>query len=322
MKSKNTKNSGIKTYPLQSRPSKVSIADFGRPWEKEKSFRDFMMSMPDILAGKDFKEFINILISSRRKKKPVVFAFGAHVIKTGLSPVLIDLVKSGWIQGLAMNGAGIIHDFEIAYSGKTSEDVSIQLKDGCFGMARETGEIINQTLNKGRENRKGLGESIARMIHESGFKFKNHSLMAAAYGAGIPVTVHVAVGTDITHLHPSARGDVLGELAMRDFFKFCGMVEKLEGGGVFINAGSAVILPEVFLKAVAYIRNRGCSLQDFSTAVFDFIRHYRPAENVVKRPVAGGPGRGFYFIGHHEIMLPLLAAALKSWDDPFQSSPG
>ncbi len=313
-KTNNIKDSGINTYSLESRSSKVDIKNFAAPLEKEQSFQDFWRSIPNILAGKQLKDFIAELKSARLKKKPVLFAFGAHVIKVGLSSIIIDLIKSGWIQGLAMNGAGIIHDFEIAYSGKTSEDVSAQLLDGRFGMARETGEILNQTMNKGWANRKGLGESIAGLIYESNFPFKKFSLMAAAYEEGIPVTVHVAIGTDIIHFHPDARGDVLGGLSLRDFFKFSGMVKELDGGGVFINAGSAVILPEVFLKAVTYIRNRGNSLNDFSTAVFDFIHHYRPAENVAKRPVSGGSGKGYYFIGHHEFLLPLVAAALKSLD--------
>lgn len=314
MSPKQEEESSIRTYSLESRPSKVDIKKFAVPWKRDQSFQDFWRSLPEILAGEQLKSFIHGLQTARQKEKPILFAFGAHVIKVGLNPVIIDLIKSGWIQGLAMNGAGIIHDFEIAYSGKTSEDVSVQLQDGRFGMARETGEILNQALNKGWEKKKGLGESIAQLIHESDFPYKNVSVLASAYAHGIPVTVHVAIGTDIIHFHPDARGDVLGELSLRDFFILCGMIEKLNGGGVFINAGSAVLLPEVFLKAITYVRNRGIPLNDFSTAVFDFIRHYRPSENVVKRPVAGGTGKGYYFIGHHEIMLPLVAAALKSLD--------
>jgi hypothetical protein len=311
---KNDKNHGITTYPLKSRPSKVEVKNFAAPWEKKQSFQDFWRSFPDILAGKQFKEFIAGLKTARRKQKPILFALGAHVIKVGLNPVIIDLIQSGWIQGLAMNGAGIIHDFEIAYSGKTSEDVQAQLQDGRFGMARETGEMLNHAMNNGWTKQKGLGESIARMIHESDFPYKDFSLLAAACKNEIPVTVHVAIGTDVIHFHPDARGEVIGGLSMRDFFSFCKMVSNLDGGGVFINAGSAVVLPEVFLKAVSYVRNQGSPLQDFSTAVFDFIRHYRPAENVAGRPVRGGSGQGYYFIGHHEIMLPLVAAALISSD--------
>lgn len=314
MSPKQEEESSIRTYSLESRPSKVDIKNFAVPWRREQPFQDFWRSLPDILAGEQLKSFIHGLQTARQKEKPILFAFGAHVIKVGLNPVIIDLIKSGWIQGLAMNGAGIIHDFEIAYSGKTSEDVSVQLQDGRFGMARETGEILNQALNKGWEKKKGLGESIAQLIHESEFPYKDVSVLASAYAHGIPVTVHVAIGTDIIHFHPDARGDVMGELSLRDFFILCGMIEKLNGGGVFINAGSAVLLPEVFLKAITYVRNRGIPLNDFSTAVFDFIRHYRPSENIVKRPTAGGTGRGYYFIGHHEIMLPLVAAALISLD--------
>ena len=303
---------GIKTYSIESRSSKVSAGNFASVWNKDLAFSGFLRSLPDILAGKEFKDFTASWKTARRNNKPVLFALGAHVIKVGLNPVLIDLIQSGWIQGLAMNGAGIIHDFEIAFCGRTSEDVAVELRDGRFGMARETGEILNRTINKSWKDKSGLGESIARMIHESEFPYKKCSLMAAAYEKGIPVTVHAALGTDTIHFHPDARGDAIGGLSLRDFFTFCSQGEKLNEGGLFINVGSAVILPEVFLKAVTYIRNRDKPLLNFSTAVFDFIRHYRPAENIVKRPVAGGSGRGFYFIGHHEIMIPLAAAALKS----------
>jgi hypothetical protein len=234
---------------------------------------------------------------------------GAHVIKVGLNPVLIDMMNRGWITAVALNGAGIIHDFEIAYGGQTSEDVEAQIKDGQFGMAKETGEILNRTINEAARDGLGLGEAVGRMIARSTFPYKKQSLLAAAWRSAIPVTVHVALGADTIHFHPQANGEALGKTSLQDFRLLCSLIEGLGGGGIYVNVGSAVILPEVFLKAVSVVRNRGKRLEDFSTAVFDFIHHYRPDQNVVRRPL-GKKGRGFYFIGHHEIMIPLLAAAL------------
>ncbi len=251
--------------------------------------------------------------SAKKKNKAIVFALGAHVIKVGLNPVLIDLMKEGWVTALAFNGAGIIHDFEVAYSGQTSEDVERNVKNGSFGMAQETAEILNEALQSGEKKGLGLGEALGEMLSESDFPCKDISLLAAAYDLNIPVSVHVAIGTDTIHVHPQTQGDVLGKLTHKDFFLFCAVLEKLEGGGVFLNVGSAVVLPEVFLKALSFVRNSGNPLEDFSTAVFDFIHHYRPHHNVVKRPHST-KGKGFYFIGHHEILIPLLAASLKSQD--------
>jgi hypothetical protein len=236
---------------------------------------------------------------------------GAHVIKVGLNPVLIDLMTEGWVSGLALNGAGIIHDFEMAYAGRTSEDVAAQLRKGRFGMARETGEMLNEAIRRGAERQWGLGEAVGEMIARSSFPYKKHSLLAAAYRLGLPASVHVALGTDVIHLHPRASGEAIGKTSLHDFFLFAALVRRLDGGGAFLNIGSAVLLPEVFLKAVALVRNQGERLDGFSTAVFDFLRHYRPSENVVRRPL-GRTGRGYYFIGPHEILIPLLAAALKN----------
>jgi len=302
---------GLKTYSLRSRPSKVDVRSFSRPFDPRDSFSGFLDSLPDLLAAADFKEFISRMKKARQNEKPVLFAMGAHVIKVGLSPVLIDLMEKGWIQGLAFNGAGIIHDFEIAFCGRTSEDVESQLKGGRFGMARETGVLLNRAINGGALAGKGLGEAVGEMIDLSDFPHKNLSLLAACSRLGIPATVHLAIGTDIIHFHPEARGEALGGTTLHDFFLFCSLVEKLEGGGVFVNIGSAVILPEVFLKALTFVRSRGRLCETFTTAVFDFIRQYRPAQNVVQRTV-GEKGRGYYFVGPHEIMLPLLAAGLKS----------
>lgn len=302
---------GLKTYSLQSRKNKVNINDFAQVQGKEKSFARFVENLPNILAGSDFKEFVSLMGKAKKRNRAIIFGLGAHVIKLGLSPVIIDLMKEGWITALALNGAGIIHDFEIAFSGQTSEDVQVQIKNGHFGMAQETGQILNEAINSGEEKGLGLGEAVGEMIAASGFPHKEMSLLSAAYNLNLPVTVHVAVGTDIIHFHPEAKGEAIGSASLKDFFLLCSLMEKLEDGGLFVNIGSAVILPEVFLKALSFVRNKGRLVESFYTAVFDFIHHYRPYENVVKRP-HGKKGRGFYFIGHHEIMIPLLAASLKA----------
>jgi hypothetical protein len=303
----------LRTFPLQSRKSKVDTDNFAQTLPADKIFSQFIRSLPDILAGKDFKEFISLMEHAKKKSKAIILALGAHVIKVGLNPVLIDLMKEGWITALALNGAGVIHDFEVAFSGQTSEDVDLQIKNGKFGMAKETADMLNEAMNSGEEKGLGLGEASGEMISNSDFPYKHMSLLAVAHDLNIPVTVHVAIGTDTIHFHPKTKGDVLGELSLKDFFLFCALLEKLEGGGVFVNIGSAVILPEVFLKALSFVRNKGKRLEDFTTAVFDFIHHYRPHQNVVKRP-HGNKGKGFYFIGHHELLIPLLAASLKSLD--------
>lgn len=302
---------GLKTYSLQSRKDKVNINNFAQIMGAEKSFTRFVRSLPDILAGSDFKEFISVMGKAKKRNRAIIFGLGAHVIKVGLSPVIIDLMKEGWITALALNGAGIIHDFEIAFTGQTSEDVQLQLKNGHFGMAQETGQMLNDAINSGEEKGLGLGEAVGKMIATSDLPHKDMSLLSVAYNLNLPVTVHVAIGTDIIHFHPEVKGEAIGNASLKDFFLFCSLLEKLGDGGVFVNIGSAVILPEVFLKAISFVRNKGQLLENFSTAVFDFIHHYRPYENVVKRP-HGKKGRGFYFIGHHEIMIPLLAVSLKS----------
>ena len=304
---------GLKTYSLQSRKDKVNINNFAQILGSEKSFTRFVRSLPNILAGSDFKEFISVMGKAKKRNRAIIFGLGAHVIKVGLSPIIIDLMKEGWITALALNGAGIIHDFEIAFTGQTSEDVQLQIKNGHFGMAQETGQMLNDAINSGEEKGLGLGEAVGEMIATSDFPHKDMSLLSVAYNLNLPVTVHVAIGTDIIHFHPEVKGEAIGNASLKDFFLFCSLLEKLDDGGVFVNIGSAVILPEVFLKALSFVRNKGRLLENFSTAVFDFIHHYRPYENVVKRP-HGKKGRGFYFIGHHEIMIPLLAASLKSSD--------
>ncbi len=302
---------GLKTYPLRSRPSLVEVKQFAKPVEAKASFSRFFDSLPDILAGSDLKALVRAMARARKGKRGLLYGLGAHVIKVGLNPVLIDLMDGGWVSGLALNGAGIIHDFELSLAGRTSEDVSLQVRGGRFGMARETGEMLNEAINRGAREGLGLGESVGRLIAESRFPHRRLSLLGEAYRRRIPVTVHVAVGTDTIHFHPRVDGAALGQASLRDFFLFCSLVRKLDRGGVYLNLGSAVILPEVFLKAASFVRNKGYRLDGFTTAVFDFNRHYRPSENVVRRPLGRG-GRGYYFVGHHELMIPLLAAALKA----------
>ena len=301
---------GLRTYPLRGRRSKIGAAAFAKPLPAGSSFDAFLASLPDVLASRDLREFLGLVKKARRDGSPILFGCGAHVIKVGLQPVLIDLMERGFVQGLALNGAGIVHDFEIAFAGRTSEDVGERIRDGGFGAARETGEYLNRAIRDGVAEGLGLGAAVGRMIAGSRFPHRGLSLLAAGHRLGIPVTVHVAVGTDIIHFHPGADGAATGEGSLRDFFTFASLVGRLEGG-VYINVGSAVLLPEVFLKAVAFVRNKGVRLERMTTAVFDFNRHYRPEENVVRRPL-GKKGRGFYFVGSHEIMIPLLAAGLKS----------
>jgi hypothetical protein len=301
---------GLKTYPLRSRPSKVTPAQFARPTRSGDPVRLLLRNLPDLLAARDLRGLVAAMESARRRNKPILWGLGAHVIKTGLSPILLDLMKSGWVSGIALNGAGIVHDFEIAFAGRTSEDVAARIGSGRFGMARETGELLNAAIRRGAEDGLGLGESVGRMIARSKFPHRRLSLLGEAWRLGVPVTVHVAIGTDIIHLHPLASGEATGKTSLQDFRLFCGLVERLDGGGVFLNVGSAVVLPEVFLKAVSLVRNVRPRLDGFTTAVFDFQKHYRPAENVTRRPV-GKKGTGYYFVGHHEIMIPLLAAALS-----------
>ena len=289
----------LNTYTLEKRKSKVSINNFFN-----FNSDNFIEQLPDILAGKDIKEIIDTTVTAKRKGKKIVIAMGAHVIKTGLSPLLIQLMSCNVIDLIALNGAGIIHDTEIAMEGVTSEDVDTALKEGNFGMSEETGRFINDAINEGYKSGLGLGESIGKFIYESNFKYKKFSVIGNAYKFNIPVTVHVAMGTDIIHMHPSCNGAATGEGSLKDFKIYANVIKELEHG-VYFNIGSAVILPEIFLKAVTLVRNLGYSLNEFTTVNLDFIRHYRPLTNVVQRPVANG-GKGYYITGHHEIMLPLI----------------
>ncbi|MBI3609155.1 MAG: hypothetical protein HY204_00425 [Nitrospirae bacterium] len=300
--------SGIRTYPLKDRKSKVSINEFGRPYQGPDRITPFIDSLPAILAAKDFKAVIQAVVTAHKRKRPVIVGMGAHLTKVGLNPILIHLMERGVISALAVNGAVIIHDFELAMAGKTSEDVDEQLGSGAFGMAEETGRCLNEAIIKGVGQGMGIGESVGRWIHESKAPHKRHSLMATGYRLGIPVTVHVAIGTDIIHMHPSVSGAALGEGSLLDFRRLAAVVARLEGG-VYLNIGSAVILPEVFLKALTLVRNLGHTVDRFTTVNMDFIQQYRPLTNVVRRPTQNG-GRGYSLTGHHEIMVPLLAAGI------------
>ncbi len=306
---------GVRTYPLADRRSKVSVADFARPHEAGSSVAKLLASLPNILGAQSLRKLVSEVKQARERDKPILWGLGAHVLKVGLSPVLVDLMERGLVDGLAFNGAGIVHDFELAKVGHTSEEVDAVLGSGEFGMARETGEEINRAITSGAADGLGLGASVGRHIAESGPEHAALSLLAAAWRLGIPATVHVAIGTDIVHMHPACDPAAVGRTSHDDFKLFAGQVAALGGGGVYLNVGSAVVLPEVFLKAVTLARNLGHELVDFTTANFDFIQSYRPNTNVVQRPTKG-VGRGYSLTGHHEIMIPLFAAAIIEATSP------
>ncbi len=300
---------GVRTYPLASRKSKVRLKDFARPHARGGSVSGFLGSLPRILAGETLRALSADIRRGRVRRRPLLWGLGAHVLKVGLSPVIIDLMERGFVTGLAFNGAGIVHDFELAVAGQTSEDVALGLGSGEFGMARETGEQLNRAIVSGDRDGLGLGAAVGRYIALSKAKHVGISTLAAAWRLGLPATVHVALGTDIVHMHPACDPGAVGRASHLDFRIFAGQVARLGGGGVYLNVGSAVLLPEVFLKAVTLARNLGHDLTDFATANLDFIQAYRPSTNVVSRPTRG-VGRGYSLTGHHEIMVPLLAAAL------------
>ncbi|MCX5697395.1 MAG: deoxyhypusine synthase family protein [Candidatus Omnitrophica bacterium] len=299
----------VKTYSLKKRFSKVRSQDFAQPPAKGRSFAAFYNSLPHILKASDLKAVAEAVVKARKAKKGVIFMAGAHVIKCGLNPIVIELIKKKVITCICLNGAGIIHDFEIALQGKTSEDVAKELKTGRFGMGQETAEFLNEAVRQGVRQGYGLGYAIASKIDASKLPYKNLSLLYNAYKNNIPVCVFVAIGTDIIHQHPSFNAALTAEGSLRDFHTLVENISKLNRGGVVLNFGSAVVLPEVFLKALNLSRNLGSKVKDFVTANFDMIFHYRPQQNVVSRPVMSG-GKGYYIIGHHEIMLPLLAQAV------------
>ncbi len=301
----------VRMHPFGNRKSKVLVEDFASVFAAGGGFKEFIDSLPNILKGKDLRDVVEGVVSSRRGKKPVVWMIGAHIIKCGLNPILIDLMERGFISHLAMNGAGAIHDSEVALWGKTSEDVLENLENGSFGMSEDTGRFVNGAACKAMAEKLGYGESLGRELHQVEAENLNLSLLASGYRLSIPVTVHVALGTDIVHQQPTADGAAFGDSSYRDFKIFTASLENIEGGAV-LNVGSAVIMPEVFLKALCVVRNLGHKAQDFMPVNFDMIDHYRTKVNVVDRPTA----RGFSIIGHHEIMIPLLAATVKClWEE-------
>ena len=299
----------VRTVPLARRPSKVAAASLGTPVRAGLSVRRFLDGLPDILAARDLRDAATRVAAAIRARRPVVLGMGAHAIKVGLGPAIVDLLERGRLAAIAMNGAGLVHDFEMAWGGRTSEDVGPGLDRGLFGMARETGEFVNRATREGVAAGLGLGRAVGDAIEAARLPHRRTSILAAAARAGVPVTVHVAVGTDIVHMHPDADGAAIGEGSMRDFRQLAAVVGRLERG-VYMNLGSAVVLPEVFVKALNLARNLGHRVRHLTTIDMDFQRHYRPAVNVIARPTAMG-GRGIQLTGHHEIMFPLLWAAVE-----------
>lgn len=308
---------GLKTVPIAERGGKVRVDQFARPLQKGAGVQQLVDSFPEILAGEAFRGVLDALKRARSESRAILWGMGGHVIKCGLADVLLDLMRRGWVTAFVMNGAASIHDFEIAMAGQTSEDVEAVLPDGRFGMSEETGREMNVAITEGNRQGIGMGEALGKGLETLAKpEFAAHSVLLGAYQAShvnkapVPVTVHVAIGTDTPHMHPRADPAAIGETTHRDFRLLCSLVRGLDNGGVYLNLGSAVVLPEVFLKAVSVVRNLGHPLAGFSTVNFDFVQHYRPKVNVVERPHAQSGGHGFAITGHHEIMVPLLAAAL------------
>ncbi|MGO9275725.1 MAG: hypothetical protein ACLQOO_36715 [Terriglobia bacterium] len=310
----------VQTYPLASRPGKVSVADFARVPRRGANVREWVDSLPRLLAGETFRAVVAALERARQKRKPIIWGLGGHVIKVGLSRVLIDLMRRGYLTAVAMNGAAMIHDFEVALVGSTSEDVPAVLGEGRFGMAEETGRYLNEAVIAGDRDGLGIGEAVGRFLSQKRAPlrvgFRQYSLLATAYRERVPVTVHEAIGTDIIHDHPAIDPRALGAATHRDFLLLAALVRDLDGGGVYLNVGSAVVLPEVFLKCVSLAANLGRAPRGITTVNMDFIQHYRPTQNVLIRPTATvssgrNASQGYALTGHHELMVPLLAAALE-----------
>jgi hypothetical protein len=299
----------VKTYSVKKRYSKVRAGDFAKIPPRKASFLRFYQSLPNILKAKEIHAIVDAIVGACQKKKAVIFMAGAHLIKCGLNPILIELIKKKVITCISLNGAGIIHDFELAFQGRTSEDVGENLKYGKFGMGRETAEFINLAAREGVAEGLGLGYAVASRITSEKLPYKNLSLLYHAYKHKVPICVHVGIGTDIIHQHPSFDAALTAEGSLRDFRLLTENVIHINNGGVVLNFGSAVVLPEVFLKALNLARNLGFKVKNFTTANFDMIYHYRPDQNIVRRPVMSG-GKGYYIVGHHEIMLPLLSQAI------------
>lgn len=300
----------VKTYPLASRHSKVNLEEFAKPVGSDASVGEFLESLPNVLAGQSLRELSERIRRARELKRPIIWGIGGHVIKTGLAPVIIDLMKQGFVSGIAANGSVLVHDAEIAMIGSTSEDVDATLSEGFFGGADETGELLNGAAREGAKDQIGLGEAVGRALLARNPKHHDYSLLCTAYESKIPFTSHVTIGGDIAHFHPSFDGAALGATTHTDFRCLAELVRRMDGGGVYLNVGSAVVLPEVFLKCVTLVRNLGHPLTDITTANFDFIQSYRPLTNVVRRPTENGAGKGYSITGHHELTIPLLAALL------------
>ena len=301
---------GVSTYPLSSRPSKVTVKDFASPISENSSLRDYLATLPNILAVQSIRDLVVRMRRARELRKPIIWGIGGHVIKTGLGPIMIDLMNRGFVTAIAGNGSVLIHDAEIAIAGSTSEDVDATLGLGSFGGAEETGRLLNDAARHGVRDATGLGESLGRALLELKPQYENLSVLCAAYKARVPFTAFITIGGDIAHFHPSADGAALGATSHTDFRLLAEIIRRMNGGGVYLNVGSAVSLPEVFLKCVTLVRNLGHQLNDITTANFDFIQSYRPLTNVVRRPTADGAGRGYAITGHHELTIPLLAAEL------------
>ena len=305
----------VKTYPLASRNSKVKLDDFARPLGDEASLGDFLESLPNVLAVQTLRKITERMQRARDLQKPIIWGMGGHVIKTGLAPLIIDLMKRGFVSAIAANGSVLVHDAEIAMIGSTSEDVDATLSEGVFGGADETGRLLNDAAHAGANDQIGLGEAVGRSLSAMKPAHRDHSLLCAAYESKIPFTIHLTIGGDIAHFHPTADGSSLGATTHTDFRLLAELVRRMDGGGVYLNIGSAVVLPEVFLKCVTLVRNLGHPLTNITTANFDFIQSYRPLTNVVRRPTSDGAGRGYSITGHHELMIPLLAAQILCGQD-------
>ena len=300
----------VNTYPLSSRRSIVALEDFAQPIHETSSVPDFLASLPNILAVQSLRGLAKQLRRARRLGKPIIWGIGGHVIKTGLAPLIIDLMNRGFVTAIAANGSVLVHDAEIAMVGSTSEDVDAALDKGAFGAAEETGRLLNNASQEGARDHIGLGEALGRALLAMSPPHSDHSLLCSCYNARVPVTAHLTIGADIPHFHPQTDGAALGDTSHTDFRLLAELVRRMNGGGVYLNVGSAVVLPEIFLKCVTLVRNLGHELADITTADFDFIQSYRPRTNVIRRPTADGAGRGYSIIGHHELTIPLLAAEL------------
>jgi len=305
----------LRTIGLNERGGKVKTADFASVYQPGSGITGWLDSLPHLLAGDSFRAVVSALQLARQRQRAIIWALGGHVIKCGLAPVLVDLMRRGYVTAFALNGAAAIHDLEIALAGHTSEDVEAVLPDGRFGAAEETGRGMNCAIAAGAHDGLGMGEALGRWLESAASpEFAEASLLFQSYRHGTPVTVHVAMGTDTPHMHPAADPAAIGSSSHRDFRLLCAYVAELNDGGVYLNCGSAVVLPEVFLKAVSAVRNLGHPLADFQTVNLDFLQHYRPRVNVIERPHAGAGGAGYAITGHHELLLPLLAAALIEQD--------